>query len=283
MALSFFTPKVLRVEVTEGIDLESAVILTGERITVGSGEGDTLRLGARNVVAGHLTFQRQKGSQTWEYFSSDRGHTVVSSGNPRAGQVKPGMTFSLGGETRLDILKTAAPADQGMDDAEASGRTVPLYIALPAMAVMAAAFLRYVGALAGGNQDGTGLRTSPWFHGTADIDAALQTCLASGLSPEARTLVSGTTMSEPDALFRAYLAAADTAPNKAGRAKTDLATKVSGMIAESHLLFLENKMLEASQALRRLEYVLPVGNGDCPILSAARLDLAILELRGGRP
>lgn len=282
MALSFLAPKVLKAEVTEGVDLESSVILTGERITIGSGSGDDLRLGARNAAPAHLTFQRQKGSQTWEYFSSDRGHTVVSTGNPRAGPVKPGMSFVLGSETRIDISRTAAPVNlAGQDNAEA-GNTVPLYIALPMMAVMLAAFALYIGALSGGENDGNGLQTTPWFEGRADIGEALETCLASGLSPEARGLASRTTMSEPDALFRAYLASAGNASDEADRAKSELAATVRGLIAESHLLFHENKMLKASEALRRLEYVLPVGNGDCPILSAARLDLAILELRGGQ-
>ncbi|MGB3313215.1 MAG: hypothetical protein WBB85_02290, partial [Albidovulum sp.] len=64
--------------------------------------------------------------------------------------------------------------------------------------------------------------------------------------------------------------------------KIELSGKVLALIADAHLLLLENKALEASGSLRRLEYVLPVGNGDCPILSAARLDLAILELWGGQ-
>ncbi|CAN0606640.1 unnamed protein product, partial [Ectocarpus sp. 12 AP-2014] len=52
--MSFLAPKGLRAEVTEGIDLENAVMLIGQRVTVGSGPGDTLRLGAADIVPGHL-------------------------------------------------------------------------------------------------------------------------------------------------------------------------------------------------------------------------------------
>lgn len=277
MALSLFTPKVLCAEVTGGIDLESRVLLTGERITVGSAPGDSLRLGARNVVAGHLTFQRQKGSRAWEYFSSDRGHTAVDKGNPRTGTVRSGMVFVLGGETRIDIVRTEAPADLKTDTKAGEAKTVPLSVALPAMGLMVAGFALYMAALAGGGTDRAALRTTPWFDGSAALEPALATCLASGLSPEARALPTGTTATEPDALFRAALA-----QGAAGPASADLAAKVRGLIAESHLLAHENRPLDASRALRRLEYVLPVGNGDCPILSAARLDLAILELRDGQ-
>lgn len=276
MALSLFSPKVLCAEVTGGIDLESRVLLTGDRVTVGSAPGDGLRLGARNVVGGHLTFQRQKGAQAWEYFSSDRGHTAVDRGNPRTGPVRPGMFFILGGETRIDIVKTGAPADLATGDKAGTGKTVPLAVALPAMGLMVAGFALYMASLAGGGSDDrSALRTTPWFNGSAALDPAIEACLAAGLGPEARRFASRTKAAEPDALFRAALAGD-------GAAGADLVAKVRGLIADSHLLAHENRFLEASRALRRLEYVLPVGNGDCPILSAARLDLAILELRDGQ-
>ena len=282
MALGIFKPKVLRAEVTAGLDLESGVLLTGERITVGTGPGDDLRLGAQNVVAGHLTFQRTKTGGPWEYFSSDRGHTAVSNGNPRTGPVRPGLSFVLGGETRIDILSVPAPADLENNETAGSGTTVPLTVALPLMGAMLVAFALYIGALSGGSEGSGGLRTTPWFEGTSRIETALETCLASGLSPEARALGSAATSGQPDALFRASLAAESADPGRQAEVRADLAAKVLGHIADAHLLLRENKPLEASGSLRRLEYVLPVGNGDCPILSAARLDLAILELWGGQ-
>ncbi len=282
MALGFLTAKMLRAEVTGGIDLESGILLTGERITIGTGPGDDLRLGAQNVVAGHLTLQRARGGGQWEYFTSDRGHTAVSKGNPRTGPVRPGLSFVLGGETRIDILSVPAPADMQKADATGTGTAVPLTVALPLMGAMLVAFALYIGTLSGGTVGSGGLRTTPWFEGTSGVEAALGTCLASGLSPEAQALGSAATKGQPDALFRAYLAAENAAPGRRSELKADLASQVLGLIADAHLLLRENKALEASRSLRRLEYVLPVGNGDCPILSAARLDLAILELWGGQ-
>jgi hypothetical protein len=279
MALSFATPKVLRAEVTAGVDLESAVLLTGERVTIGTGPADSLRLGSPDVVPGHLTFQRRKDGGGWEYFSSDRGRTTADKGNARTGPVRQGMSFILGGETRIEIRRVPAPPDLAKDDAGGRGTTVPLPVAISAMAAMTLAFALYLGGLGDVSTNAGDLRTTPWFDGSASVENALESCLASGLSPEARALGAKTTMTEPDAPFRIAL----TDASGAAAARADLAGRVRGIIAESHLLVMENRALEASEALRRLEYVLPVGNGDCPILSAARLDLAILELRGGRP
>ena len=279
MAFSFAAPKVLCAEVTEGVDLESSVLLTGERVTVGIGAGDSLRLGARNVVPGHLTFQRQGGGSAWEYFTADRGQTTVDRGNARTGPVRPGMSFVLGGETRIEIRRVPAPPDLSAGDTAGGDRTVPMPIALSAMAAMTLAFALYLGGFGQGTPNAGGLRTTAWFDGSASVEDALAPCLASGLSPEARALAAATTMAEPDALFRAAISGAPGA----AAARADLATRVRGLIVETHLLYREGKALDASRTLRRLENVLPVGNGDCPILSAARLDLAILELRGGRP
>ena len=69
--MRFLAPKGFRAEVTEGIDLEHGIMLTGQRVTVGSGPGDTLRLGASDVVPGHLTFEKRADGKGWEYFTSD--------------------------------------------------------------------------------------------------------------------------------------------------------------------------------------------------------------------
>jgi hypothetical protein len=279
MAFTFAAQKVLRAEVTAGVDLESGVLLTGERITIGTGSNDTLRLGARNVVPGHLTFHRQRGSAAWEYMTSDRGQTAVDAGNARTGPVRAGMSFVLGGETRIELRRVPAPPDLAKTETSTGGTTVPLPIALAAMAAMTVAFALYLGGLGGDRADGSALRTTQWFDGTASVEDALAACLASGLGPEARGLASRTGAAEPDALFRASLPGTPDA----AAARAALAAQVRGLIAESHLLLRENRALDASRTLRRMENVLPVGTGDCPILSAARLDLAILELEGGRP
>ena len=137
-------------------------------------------------------------------------------------------------------------------------------MAVGAMAVM---------NMAGGSEPETsGLRTTVWFIGSADLRPAIETCLATGLSPEAR--LSDTDAQSTDALFRAAL----TDPE----AIDPLQQKVRAVIAETHLLAGENRAEDAARAIRRMENVLPVGNGDCPILRAARTDLAVLTLMAER-
>lgn len=283
MALSFLSPKVLRIEVTEGIDLESGAILTGDRITVGSGPNDTLKLGAANVVAEHLTLIRQPGSKSWEYFTSDRGQSAVDKGNARTGTVRPGMWFRLGTETRLDILRVPAPADLDNSAKTEGKKEIPLTVALPVMAAMMVAFALYIASMgSGSDNNGASLRTAGWFIGATPLDPALDECLETGLQKSLTEAAQRVEQSAPDALFRAYVALQPTDPERALAVRDELAIQLHKMIAQAHFLAHENRHAEASQTLRRMENVLPIGIGNCPILSAARYDLAVLEMQAER-
>lgn len=275
MALSLFAPKLLRAEVTGGIDLESQVLLTGDRISIGSDANDDLVLGARHVVPGHLTLQRQDNGKGWEYFTSDRGQTAIDKGNVRAGTVRPGMWFNLGGETRVDILKTTPPAGMELDTPGKEKAQVPLGVALPLMGLMLVGVMALTTGMSRDDDDG-GLATTDWFTGETELKPYVMRCLAAGLSTEAQAL-TGSDPNAPDRLFRALLGQDEPPADDLKR----LVSQVRAIIAESHLLVNENRYLEASKSIRRLENVMPVGLGDCPILSAARFDLALLEMQGG--
>lgn len=260
-----FGPKGFAAEVTEGIDLESRVTLAGDRITIGSGSDDDLRLGAADIMREHLVFLRNDKGR-WEYFTSPSGATSVDKGNPRTGLVRAGMWFRIGQETKVTLMKADAPAGQAKD----SSGQVPLTIAIPAMLGMTALALLFVMGSGEAPTNNT-LQTTPWFSG-ADMTPALDACLAHELTPPAAA-----TTSAIDGPFWAYMA-----DKSSTDAKTTLHQSLQNIIAETHILARENKPLEASQALRRIEYVLPLGRHACPILDAARVDLALLELRGTR-
>lgn len=261
-----FGPKGYAAEVTSGIDLESRIPLTGDRITVGSGSDDDLQLGAVDIVREHLVFQRNdKGG--WEYFTTPSGVTAVDKGNPRTGPIRAGMWFRIGQETTVTLKKADVPAGE----AKGNDGKVPLTLAIPMMIVMTAAALFFVMS-AGGPTNESGLQTAGWYIGTSDIAPALDSCLAHDLTPPAYA-----TASAIDGPFWAYMAdktATDT--------RSALQQTVQNIIAETHILASENRHLAASQALRRIEYVLPLDRLACPILDAARIDLALLELRGTR-
>lgn len=283
MALSFLSAKALRVEVTQGVDLESGVFLTGDRITVGTAPADDLRLGSGDVVGEHLTFIRQPGAKGWEYFTSDRGRTTVDRGNPRTGTLRPGMWFRLGNDTRVDILRVAAPENLDASEAAEDKKEIPLAIALPIMGAMLVGVVLFMSSLGTDkNSGGAALRTAGWFVGSTPMEPALETCLATGVE---QSLTTGKTLvarDAPDALFRDYVLSEPIDAARAGEIRDQLAIQIKKTIAEAHLLAHENRYLDASETLRRLENVLPVGTGNCPILSAARVDLATLELRGTR-
>lgn len=281
--MSFLSPKALRAEVTEGIDLESEVFLTGDRITIGASPNDTLTLGAGQVVPEHLTLIRQPGAKQWEYFTSDRGQTQVDRGNPRTGTVRPGMWFRLGPETRIDISRAPLPADLLTDaDGKEAKKEVPLPVALGIMAVLLVAFGAYVSSMGSSSDTGASLNTAAWFAGAAPLAPSLDTCLATGAQQAAANGGIRVPPSAPDALFRAHVALNGSDPDRAATLKADLARDIQATFAQAHLLVRESRFFDAADTLRRLENVLPVGTGNCPILSAVRGDLAVLEMQGAR-
>ena len=276
--MAFLGPKGFSIEVTEGIDLERTLLLSGQRVTVGAGPGDDLRLGARDVVSGHITFERRKDGKGWEFFTSDRGVTAVDRGNPRTGAVRPGMWFRLGHETRIDIRRAAVPDEIEIGTSGGDQpKTVPLGVALPAMGLMALAAVGFVVFAGAGQTDTGGMRTTGWVDRSAAIEPAVERCLASA-GARGRTI----SPDDPSSAFWRTVSLRQSDPAAARRAEADLIREVRAILTEAHFLARENMASDASEALRRMEYVLPVGLTDCPILSASRFDLALLELRGNR-
>ena len=275
--MSFLAPKGLRAEVTEGIDLENAVMLSGQRVTVGSGPGDTLRLGAADIVPGHLTFERRADGRGWDYFTSDRGVTQIDKGNPRTGQVRAGMWLRLGRETRVDLSRAPLPAaSEGEKVDQGEPATVPMPIALGILgAIVFGAFVASGGL--GGASDQRTYRTAQWAAGAGDLDSALDACLSKSVS-----LNRAVAASDPASAFWRVMTLRNTDASAAKTARGDLQSEIQEILADAHLLSLENNDLAASQTLRRLEYVLPVGSENCPILTASRFDLALMEVRGSR-
>ncbi len=275
--MPLFAPKGLRAEVTEGIDLENAVTLTGQRVTVGSGPGDTLRLGAADIVPGHLTFERRADGRGWDYFTSDRGITQVDKGNPRTGQVRAGMWLRLGRETRIDLAKAPLPtAPVGETPDKGEPTTVPLPVALGVLGAIVVGALVATGSLSSATSEKT-YRTSQWAAGVGDLTAALDACLSKTVTPNRAVAAN-----DPAAAFWRVMTLRNSDADAANAAHDDLQSEIREILADAHLLSLENNDLEASQTLRRLEYVLPVGAENCPILTASRFDLALMEVRGSR-
>lgn len=278
--LDFFAAKGLRAEVTAGIDLEQGVTLTGPRVTIGSGPSDDLRLGAADVVPGHLTLERSADGTGWEYFASDLGLTRVEGGNPRTGPVRAGLVLHLGHETQIELIRVPLPKEAAGETApsEAAAKTVPLPMALALLGGIAGLAFVVVAGLGQGGSDGPSLRTTSLITQTRAIEGALETCLAEPRSPDRPV-----TASDPAHAFWQVMTRRSSDPALAEAAYAELSDAIRALITRAHLLAREGRADEASDTLRRLEYVLPLGAADCPILAASRFDLALLELRGSRP
>lgn len=274
--MTFLTQKGLRAEVTEGIDLENGITFAGDRISIGSGPDDDLRLGARDVVSGHLTFERQAGGG-WEYFTSDRGVTEVDRGNPRTGKARAGMWFRLGTETRIDLARAAALPATPAASAETEPKRVPLAIAVPAMAVMAGLAVFAMLGSGSGASGSSGLRTAAYVTGSTGLDPAMDTCLSTP-----RQLERIVAADDPASPFWRFMAFRDSDPSAALLARADLDAAVRETLADAYLLVREKRYLDASRILRRIENVLPVGTARCPIVSASQFDVALLEAAASR-
>jgi len=277
--ITFLSPKGLRAEVTEGIDLEYGVTLAGNRVSIGTGPGDDLRLGAGDVVPGHLTFERRDDGG-WDYFTSDLGVTEIDRGNPRTGKVRAGMWFRLGAETRIDLQRCAAAPVPQSEAAGTEGegpKTVPLALALPLMAAMAGGALFFMVAAGGGERVQSGLRSAAFVTGSADLEPAIEACLSTPHAPGRAVAAT-----DPASPYWRVMAFRDTDPAAARLAQADLVGAVRELLADAFLLARENRYLDASRTLRRMENVLPVGPVSCPILTATRFDLALLEISASR-
>lgn len=276
--MTFLSRKGLRAEVTEGVDLEHGLALSGDRVSIGSGPTDDLRLGARDVVPGHLTFERRPDGG-WDYFTSDLGTTSVDRGNPRTGKVRAGMWFRLGAETRLDLVRSAAAPVAASETAPEGDQptTVPLAVALPLMAAMAGVALYF---MLGSGEDvsaSAGLRTAPVVTGAVSLEPTLEPCLATPRAP-GRAVAAN----DPASPFWRVMAFAETDPAAARVARAELDEAILDLLADAYLLAREKRYLDASRVLRRMENVLPVGTARCPILEASRTDVAILEVTARR-
>ena len=273
------TQKGIKVEVVEGVDLEESVFLAGERVSVGSGADDALRLGGGRIVPGHVVFARSETGRGWEYFTSGAGEVEVSSGNPRTGPVRPGLTFRLGADTVLKITREALPADLRDRGGDAK-KEIPLAIALPVMAACVIGFGVYVQALTGGGSAAaTALRTTPWLTDLPGYGRALDTCLEAAGADTAQRVPADA----PDAAFRAYSAAA--AAGRTGalpELRLALGRQVRSLIVDAHLLAGEGRFAEAAATLRDVPPMLPTGSETCPITSAARADHSVFRHRADR-
>ena len=271
--LDFLSAKGLRAEVTEGIDLEQSVPLTGARVTIGTGPRDTLRLGAADVVPGHLTFERRADGKGWDYFTTDQGFTEIDHGNPRTGKVRAGMWFRLGQETRIDLARAEVPASSATGS-DQTGNTVPMPVALGILGALAATAI-FVTVGFGGTSSGPSMRTTGYVTGADDLTTALESCLTETVRAQ-RAVAS----SDPASPFFRVMEYRGSEPAHAISAQAELTASVRGLLADAHFLVRENRLLEASGTLRRLEYVLPVSVTNCPILAASNFDAALLEVRG---
>ncbi|MEM9707648.1 MAG: FHA domain-containing protein [Pseudomonadota bacterium] len=270
-----FAPKGLRAEVTDGIDVERGVTLGGQRVTIGSSADDTLRLGAGDVVPGHLTLERRADGSGWDYFSSDRGLTQVDRGNPRTGPVRPGMWIRIGRETEIRLLRTSLPAAPVGTAGDEVPTTVPMPVALGILGAIALAVLGFVSVQNSAGDASLRLMTTPWVTGSRDVAKGLEACLAEEARPS-----RGVVATDPASAFWQIMEFRGTDPARARNAETELVDEINAILIEAHLLSSENKLLDASSTLRRIKYVLPVGEATCPILAALEFDLALLELRG---
>lgn len=264
----------LRIEVVDGIDIESGLTLGGDKATVGTGAADSLRLGEADVVPAQVTFQRR--GKDWDYFVSDRGRTTVSRGHPRAGRLRPGMEFRLGAGARLAVRKTAQPAPAAEGAPAPARAEVPIALALPLMGLIVLGAYVAVTQLRGDGAAPPLLATTRWFAQAEPLDAALDACLAAAAGMDAAPVAR----TAPDWAFRAWLRADDKTAPEAAAARAQILAEVQDAIARAHFLHDAGGDAEASALYRRLENVIPLGNRDCPILAATRRDLAVLEMMG---
>lgn len=109
-----FQPKHLRLEVTEGLDRDNHLWLTGDRLVVGTAENAHLRLSASGISANHVVLMPDKDAGGSKFFSSEERWRYKLEGDsfdsldgakaPRSGQIAIGQVLRVAGSTDLRIV-----------------------------------------------------------------------------------------------------------------------------------------------------------------------------------
>lgn len=273
--MSLFGPKMFRVEVIHGVDLEEHVFLKGSKITVGSASSDDLTLVGDRIVPENVTFIPSSNGKGWEYFTSGAGLVSTNRGNPRAGRVHTGLVMTLGTDTKISVTQVAAPAELIEEAASTESTEVPLSVAVGILLALGVGCALFLSILLGSPEStSSNYATSGYANRTANLGADLDSCLQAA-GGDTLQLVPA---SAPDAMFRAYSAAsvADE-QGKMTELRTDIGKMLRRTIVDAHLMISQGEHQLAANKLREISLALPIENKPCPVRSAARRDAAVLD------
>ena len=273
--MALFGPKIFRIDVIHGVDLEEHVYLQGSKITVGSHGNDDLTLVGDRIVAEHVTFVPGSNGKGWEYYTSGAGLVETNRGNPRSGKVGAGLVMTLGTDTKIKISQVAAPEELREEAASAESTEIPLSTAIVILLALVVGFGVFISVFLGGSgSSGSSLATSGYYNRTQDLAGALDTCLEEAGEETARLVPAGS----PDAMFRRYSAAVvsdDT--DTMAEMRLQIGRMLRRTIVDAHLMITQGEHQKAADKLREISLALPIDNSPCPIRSAARRDSAVLD------
>lgn len=275
MMKSLFTPKVMVVEVTRGLDLEHRAYLTGTRVTVGSAPSDDLPLTDTGTVSGQLVFEKGNGERNWSFHTSDSAETLTSDGKLRAGTVRTGLTFTLSPHTQVTIRSIPMP-EELKAQAAATKQEVPLSIALPGMAAAGLLFLFVSGSIGTAEADrGPTFYTEAWYEAPGRFSRALAPCLDVARAKSAARLVPEDSIEAP---FQVWLAAARDGASEDEKIAA-LRREIGRIIVDAQFRIQQGSFAEAAAHLASIERYLPVSAKECPVNAAIQSDISKLNTR----
>ena len=275
MLKSLFTPKVMVVEVTRGLDLEHRVYLTDNRVTVGSATTDSLQISDQQTVSEQLVFEKGDGEKKWSFYTNDSADALNSLGNTRAGTVKNGLVFSLSPYTQVTVRNIPMPDELKAAQA-ATKKEVPLSVALPGLTAIGFVFLFVSGSIGAVPTDtAPNLRTEGWYNAPALFSRALEPCLETARNMSTARLVP---KASDEAPFQIWLAAARQGSSEKA-ALAPLRQQIGRVIVDAQLSIQQGAYSDAIARLQDIERHLPVSAKGCPVNAAIQSDISKLNAR----
>lgn len=171
-----FQPKHLRLDVTEGLDRDNFLWLTGDRLVVGSAENAHLRLTAAGTSLNHVVLRpdttdagwadRLSGEERWRYMLEGQSFDTLNGAKARrTGEIGLDDVLRVGGATELRVVK-AEVTESAPEDIIKKVKTLPFpiqdywaYASVFYIAVSVCLALAFVGWNARAAQDNDGERS----------------------------------------------------------------------------------------------------------------------------
>ncbi|MFK8035889.1 MAG: FHA domain-containing protein [Hyphomicrobiales bacterium] len=267
--------KLLRIEITEGIDVGLECWLAGETLRIGNDPSADLVLSEPGILTEHIMCRRVKAG--WKFEISPAAEVFQNGRLVTSGRLKADDILRLGQNTVLTVKRRSVPADQKdllKDEPEPSD--VPLPVVIAGFILILACMVGYV---IYDHAQTPEIKPTDAIARIGILEEHFSDCVY-GLDPG--DIPENARLIDPAQLYwqaGALIQQEDLTAAK-GLASA-LYAELTNAINRGSLLETSKNLEAAQSAFRQIETLLPsnVEGAPCPIVAQARRDIASLKNR----